>query len=108
MPILGQDDVCETLREGVGQRHDSVVVGDRQRAAGQEVILQVDDEEDVVIGESGEYLTILAAEPAGLDNGNPAQSADVARFSGQIDAVIRAASGQGEFAWCLSGSPTRR
>jgi len=82
MPILGQDDMRETLGEGVGQRHDGI--------AWQEVVLHVDDEED--IGESREHLRILAQpRPRELDIGNPARSAEVARFSGQIDAVAHAA-----------------
>lgn len=50
VPILGQGDVRETMREGIGQRHDRVAFGNRQRTSRQEVVLYVDDEQKVVIG----------------------------------------------------------
>jgi hypothetical protein len=47
MPILGQDDIGEALAEAIDERDDRIAVGDRQRAAGHEIILHVDDEKDV-------------------------------------------------------------
>ena len=47
MPILGQRDIGEASGEAVDERHDGVAVADRQRAAGHEIILHVDDEKDI-------------------------------------------------------------
>ena len=47
VPILGQHDMGEALAEAVDERHDRIAVADRQRAAGHEIILHVDDEKDV-------------------------------------------------------------
>ena len=47
MPVLGENDVIELLREGVDDGDHSVAVGDGQGPPGHEVVLDVDDEEGV-------------------------------------------------------------
>src|SRR5690606_32369188 len=47
VPVLGQDHVLEAPREPVYQRHDGIALGHGERAAGAEIVLDVDDEEDV-------------------------------------------------------------
>jgi hypothetical protein len=52
VPVLGEDDVVELLREGVDDRNYFVAFGDGERAShsvdrGAEVVLYVDDEEGV-------------------------------------------------------------
>ena len=47
MPVLGKDDVVEFFGEGVDEGDDGVAVFDSQRAAGHEVVLDVDDEKGV-------------------------------------------------------------
>jgi len=47
VPVLGEDDVIEAGGEGVDAGDDLIAAGDGQRAAGQEVELHVDDEENV-------------------------------------------------------------
>ena len=48
VPVLREDDVLETRRDGMDGRNDGVAVGHGERAAGAEIILHVDDEEDVL------------------------------------------------------------
>jgi hypothetical protein len=50
VPVLGEDDVLEVLRDFVDGRDDRVSACDGKRPAGAEVVLHVDDEEDVVGG----------------------------------------------------------
>ena len=45
VPVLRDDDVLERRRELVDDRHDLLAVFDRQRAAGDEAVLHVDDEQ---------------------------------------------------------------
>ena len=52
VPVLGEDDVGEVRRDAMDRLDDGVAIGHGERAAGAEVILYVDDEEDV----SGEDL----------------------------------------------------
>src|SRR5207302_8710825 len=47
VPVLGQDDMRETLGETVDRRHDLVALRHRQRAAGQKIVLQVDDQQNI-------------------------------------------------------------
>ena len=48
MPVLGQDDVFEALCEAVDHRDDLVSFRNRQRAAGTEIVLHVDDDQRFV------------------------------------------------------------
>jgi hypothetical protein len=47
VPVLGEDDVGEALGQVVDDRDDGVAIGDGQGAAGAEVVLNVDCDEDV-------------------------------------------------------------
>ena len=47
VPVLGQHDIGEASAEAIDERDDRIAVGDRQRAAGHEIVLHVDDEQDV-------------------------------------------------------------
>ena len=47
VPVLGEDDVLEMLRGAVDGVDDGIAVGNGERAAGAEVVLHVDDQEDV-------------------------------------------------------------
>jgi hypothetical protein len=47
VPVLGEDDVVELRGEGVDAGEDGVAVSDRERAAGEEVELHVDDEQGI-------------------------------------------------------------
>lgn len=50
MPILGEDDVPEERGEPKDGLDDSIAIGDREGAAGAEVILNVDNDENVSCG----------------------------------------------------------
>jgi hypothetical protein len=47
VPVLGEDDVGESLGESVDERNDGVATCNGQGAAGHEVVLEVDDQEGV-------------------------------------------------------------
>ena len=47
VPVLGEQDVIEAVREGVDGGQDFVSAGHGERTAGQEVGLEVDEEECV-------------------------------------------------------------
>jgi hypothetical protein len=47
VPILRKGDVLKNHGEAIDERDDRVALGDRQRAARHEIVLQVDEEEDV-------------------------------------------------------------
>src|SRR5439155_4480491 len=51
VPILGKGNVGKTRREGVHHRYDRLPIGHRQRAAGQEIVLHVDDKQQIMVGE---------------------------------------------------------
>ena len=105
----GQGDVSETLRKGIGQRHDSVALGNRQGASRQEVVLQVDNEEDIAIGGFYEHPNILAQpRPENQSSGKSRALRRIARFSRQIDTITDGASGCSAFSRRIRGSPTRR
>ena len=61
MPVLRQDDMLEILHEFVDQRHDLVAARHRQRAAGAEVVLQVDDNKRLVGHDSLSSVSIADA-----------------------------------------------
>ena len=48
MPVLRQHDMLGVPDQLVDQRHDLVAAGHRQRAAGAEIVLQVDDDKRFV------------------------------------------------------------
>ena len=48
MPVLGHHDIVEAPAEPVDRGDDLVAAGDGRLAAGQKIVLQVDDEEEVV------------------------------------------------------------
>src|SRR5213079_1031995 len=43
MPILGQRDVSKTFGEAIDDGHHRIAVGNRERAAGAEIVLHIDD-----------------------------------------------------------------
>ena len=45
MPVLRENDILETTCETVDHRHDFVAMRDRQRAARNEIVLHIDDDE---------------------------------------------------------------
>jgi hypothetical protein len=47
VPILRKDHVLEFRRQPIDEGNDGVALGDRERAAGHKVILQVDEQEKV-------------------------------------------------------------
>ncbi len=49
MPILSQHDVIEFFGETIDHRHHGIAIGNRQRAAGAQIILHVDDQQHIVI-----------------------------------------------------------
>ena len=49
MPVLRQNDMAEGLGEPVDRRDHRIAVGHGERAAGQEIVLNVDDDEDVLL-----------------------------------------------------------
>ena len=50
MPVLGERNMGETPRQRVDDRHDGAPIGNRQGAAGQKIILHVNDEQEVPVG----------------------------------------------------------
>ena len=50
MPVLGQHHVLEAPDHLVDRRNHLVPVADGQRPAGAEIVLDVDDDEDAVVG----------------------------------------------------------
>jgi len=51
MPVLGEHDVREFLRQGVDQRHDLVAARHGEAAARTKIVLHVDDEQNVARGD---------------------------------------------------------
>ena len=49
MPILRQRHMVELLGKPIDDRHDRIALGDRKRAAGAEIILHVDNEQQVLV-----------------------------------------------------------
>jgi hypothetical protein len=48
MPVLGENDVFESRRDGVDDGNDFVATGHGQRPARAEIVLNIGDEEDVL------------------------------------------------------------
>ncbi len=59
MPVLGERNVGKAPRQRVDDRHDGVPIGNRQGAAGQKIILHVDDEQQVTVGERQAHGSIV-------------------------------------------------
>jgi len=47
VPVLGENDVIESLRESVDEGNDLISFGYGERSAGAEVVLEIDDQESV-------------------------------------------------------------
>ena len=48
MPVLGLDHIVEALRQGIDRLDDLVAPGDGKTAAGEKIILDVDDDQSVI------------------------------------------------------------
>ncbi len=57
VPVLGQDDIAEALGERVDRLDDLVAPRDGKTAAGEEVVLDVDDDKDVVGTKASQHST---------------------------------------------------
>jgi hypothetical protein len=51
MPVLGEDNVLEEWRDAMNDRDDSISVGDSKGPAGTEIILYIDDEQNILVGD---------------------------------------------------------
>jgi hypothetical protein len=49
MPILGQRDMVEAFGEAIDDRHHGITVGNSKRAAGAEIVLHVDNQQQIVV-----------------------------------------------------------
>src|SRR5580700_9404736 len=56
MPVLRQHHVGEPRGEAVDQRNDLITMRHAQRAAGTEVVLDIDDDEDVIVTERRAFV----------------------------------------------------
>jgi hypothetical protein len=64
MPILGQDNMVEALSEAIDDRNHGIAVSNRKRAAGAEIILHVDYQQQIIITDPdlhfGPALSLIA------------------------------------------------
>src|SRR5262249_52482261 len=62
MPVLGQNDVGEFFGNAVDRRHDLLPARHGQRAAGAEIVLDVDHKQDIPVGDlhGWSFLRLLA------------------------------------------------
>src|SRR5437660_10463843 len=75
MPILREHDVRKAPRERVDERNDCVAAGDGERTAGEEVILDVDDEQHVAFGDVESHAAFSTSRHScGRDFGNAFKS----------------------------------
>jgi hypothetical protein len=51
MPILGEDDVAEVFAKPVDDRHDFIAARHGECAVRTEIVLHVDDDENVAVGD---------------------------------------------------------
>ena len=51
MPILGQRNMIEALGEAIDEGHHGVAIGDRKRAAGAEVVLHINYQQQIIVAE---------------------------------------------------------
>ena len=49
MPILGQRDVSKTFGEAIDDGHHRIAVGNRERTAGAEIVLHIDDQQQIIV-----------------------------------------------------------
>jgi hypothetical protein len=50
MPVLREDDIPEARAQAIHERHDLMAARHGERAAGHEVVLQIDDDQDCFFG----------------------------------------------------------
>ena len=48
MPILRQHDMLKTVGEAIDDRHDRIAVGNRKRAAGAEIVLHINYQQQII------------------------------------------------------------
>ncbi len=71
MPVLGQDDIGELSGEPVDRRDDRVAVRHRERPAGTEIVLHIDDHQNVAIARrpsAGVSVHLFLADLSPTDN----------------------------------------
>ncbi len=49
VPVLGQDDVPELAHQAVDHGHDLVAIGNGERPARAEIVLNVDDQQEIAV-----------------------------------------------------------
>jgi hypothetical protein len=49
MPVLGQHHVIEAFGETIDDRHHGIAIDNGKRAAGTEIILHVDDQQQIIV-----------------------------------------------------------
>jgi hypothetical protein len=49
MPVLGQHHVIEAFGETIDDRHHGIAVGNRKRAAGAEIVLHIDYQQQIIV-----------------------------------------------------------
>jgi hypothetical protein len=49
MPILGQHDMVEAFGKAIDDRHHGIAVGNGKRAAGAEIVLYVDNQQQIIV-----------------------------------------------------------
>ena len=57
MPILGQDDMIEAFGKAIDDRNHAIAVGNRQRTAGAEIVLHVDNQQQIIVGLDPHFTT---------------------------------------------------
>jgi hypothetical protein len=64
MPILGQHDMVEAFGEAIDDRHRRVAVGNRKRAAGAEIVLHINYQQQIIVTDPdlhfGPALSLIA------------------------------------------------
>ena len=51
VPVLGEHDVLKAGRDAMDGGDDGIAIGDGERAAGAEIVLNIDDDEQIVSGD---------------------------------------------------------
>jgi hypothetical protein len=71
VPVLGEDDVGKERRDAMDRFDDRIAFGNGERAAGAEVVLDVDDYENVGWGDGDhEWLQVATGGATGIDYGS--------------------------------------
>jgi hypothetical protein len=55
MPVLGHHHMIEALGETIDDRHHGIAIGNRKRAAGAEIVLHIDYQQQITIAWSNLY-----------------------------------------------------